>query len=78
MPANRISIVIQNFENPGFENDNTAVNGRNLVLNDNNNRTDNDETKLTILNQQDRNTGLAGDWGYGCTDDGVYQRMDGM
>ena len=36
------------------------------------------KTKLTILNQQDRNTGLAGDWGYGCTDDGVYQRMDGM
>ena len=79
VPANRISIVIQNFENPGFENDNTTVNGRNLVLNDNNNRIDyNDETKLTILNQQDRNTGLAGDWGYGCTDDGVYQRMDGM
>ena len=76
VPADRISIVIQNFENHGFEDDDTAGNGPSLVLNDNNNRKDiNVETKINIFNKQNQNTDFIGS---GCTDDELYQRMDGM
>ena len=68
VPADKISIIIQNFENHSFESDDGS-----LVFNDNNNRTETAlSTKIPIIDQQGENINFRG-----CTDEELYQRMDG-